>query len=60
MKTVVKKYKKNYIIYIYIYIIMEQKGNKIKCKRKKDDIQKRYEINQRISKGYSFILNTPP
>ena len=39
---------------------MEQKGNKIKCKRKEDNVQKRYEIIQRISRKNSFILNTPP
>ena len=38
---------------------MEQKGNKIKYKRKKDNVQKMLEINQRISRGYSLILNTP-
>ena len=42
---------------IYMYKRIEQKGNKIKCKRKKDNIHKRYEINQIISREYLMILN---
>ena len=41
---------------LYIYI-MEQKENKIKCKRKENNVHKRLEINQRVSTKYSMILN---